>query len=123
MFSVLRHYGIRQALVNAIEVLYTNSSSAVMVDGGISKPFDVSTGMLQGDVLAPFIFIILVDYLLGKAYGPDSGVVTHPRQSRRYQAKLLNDLDFADDIALLESSIPRAHNSLEPQMLLLTSGL
>ena len=112
MFSVLRHYGIPQAVVNAIEVLYTNSSSAVMVDGGISKPFDVSTGVLQGDVLAPFIFIILVDYLLGKAAGPDCGVVTHPRQSRRYPTKLLNDLDFADDIALLESSIPRAQSQL-----------
>ena len=112
MFSVLRNYGIPQALVNAIEVLYTNSSSAVMVDGGISKTFDVTTGVLQGDVLAPFIFIILVDYLLEKASGPDSGVVTHPRQSRRFPAKHLSDLDFADDIALLESSMPRAQSQL-----------
>ena len=33
---------------------------------------------------------------------------SHPRQSRRHPAKILNDLDFADDIALLESSIPSA---------------
>ena len=112
MFAVLRHYGIPQTLVNAIQVLYTNSSSAVMVDGGISEPFDVTTGVLQGDVLAPFLFIILVDYLLNKASGPDSGVVTCPRQSRRYPAKVLNDLDFADDIALLESSMPRAQSQL-----------
>lgn len=38
-----------------------------------------------------------VDYLLGEASGPDSGVVTRPRQSRRYPANMLNDLDFADD--------------------------
>ena len=38
-----------------------------------------------------------VDYLLGEASGPDSGVVTRPRQSRRYPANILNDLDFADD--------------------------
>ena len=44
--------------------------------------------------------------------GTDSGVVTHPRQSRRHQAKILNDLDFADDIALLESSIPSAQAQL-----------
>ena len=112
MFAVLRHYGIPQTLVNAIQVLYSNSSSAVMVDGGISEPFDVTTGVLQGDVLAPFLFIILVDYLLDKASGPDSGVVTCPRQSRRYPAKVLNDLDFADDIALLESSMPRAQSQL-----------
>ena len=105
MFPVLRHYGIQKAVVSAIQVLYTNSSSAVMVDGGISESFDVTTGVLQGDVLAPFLFVILVDHLLGKACEADSGVVTHPRP-----AKSLNDPDFADDTALLESAIPRAQS-------------
>ena len=102
MFSVLRHYGIPEAVVNAISVLYNNSRSTVMVDENISDPFDVSTGVLQGDVLAPFLFVILIDYLLTKATSElDSGIITHPRRSRRHPAKLLNDLDFADDIALL----------------------
>ena len=47
-----------------------------------------------------------------KASGPDSGVVTCPRQSRRYHTKMLNDLDFADDIALLESSMSRTQSQL-----------
>ena len=83
-----------------------------MVDGSLSASFNVTTGVLQGDVLAPFLFIILVDYLLGKASEPDTGVMTCPRQSSRYPAKILNDLDFADDIALLESSITRAQSQL-----------
>ena len=112
MFSILRHYGIPKTLVDAIQVLYTNSSSAVMVDGSLSASFNVTTGVLQGDVLAPFLFIILVDYLLGKASEPDTGVMTCPRQSSRYPAKILNDLDFADDIALLESSTTRAQSQL-----------
>ena len=114
MFPVLRHYGIPNPIVNAIKVLYSNSSSAVIVDESNSEPFDVTTGILQGDVLAPFLFTIFVDYLLGKASGPDSGVVTCPRPSRRYPAKMLNDLDFADDIALLKSStaMPRAQSQL-----------
>ena len=103
---VLRHYGIPKTIVNVIQqVLHRNSSSAVMVDGSISDPFDVTKGVLQGDVLAPFLFIIFYhscDYLLGKASGPDSGVVTCSRQSRRYPAKMVKDLDLADDIALLE---------------------
>ena len=113
MFAVLRHYGIPEPLVNAIGALYNNSKSAVMVDGNISEPFEVSTGVLQGDILAPFLFIVLVDYLLKKATSDlDSGAVTHPRRSRRYPVKVLNDLDFADDIALLESTIPRAQAQL-----------
>jgi exonuclease III len=115
MFAVLRHYGIPEAVVNAISALYNNSKSAVMVDGSISDPFNVSTGVLQGDVLAPFLFIVLVDFLLKKATSDpdlDSGVVTHPRRSRRYPAQVLNDLDFADDIALLESTTSRAQLQL-----------
>ena len=112
MFAVLRHYGIPEVVVNAVSALYNNSKSAVMVDGNISDPFEVSTGVLQGDVLAPFLFIIL-DFLMKKATADlDSGVVTHPRRSRRYPAKVLNDLDFADDTALLESSLSQAQAQL-----------
>ena len=96
-----------------LQKLYKNSKSAVMVDGNLSDPFDVTTGVLQGDVLAPFLFVVLVDYLLKKVTSQlDSGVVTHPRRSRRYPVKLLNDLDFADDIALFESSILQAQAQL-----------
>ena len=42
----------------------------------------------------------------------DSGVVTHPCRSRRHTAKSLNDLDFADDIALPESSTSQAQAQL-----------
>jgi hypothetical protein len=48
MFPILRHYGIPEVIVNAISVLYNNSKSAVMVDGNISDPFKVTTGVLQG---------------------------------------------------------------------------
>ena len=113
MFAVLRHYGIPEAVVNAISVLYLNSKSAVMVDGNLSDTFAVSTGVLQGDVLAPFLFVILVDYLMAKATSDnDTGVVTHPRRSRRHPAIVLNDLDFADDIALLETTSSQAQAQL-----------
>ena len=113
MFAVLRHYGIPQAVVSATSVLYHNSSSAVMVDGNLSDTFVVSTGVLQGDVLAPFLFVILVDYLLAKATSDiDSGIVTHPRRSRRYPAIVLNYLDFADGIPLLESTTSQAQTQL-----------
>ena len=113
MFAVLRHYGIPEAVVNAISTLYKNSKSAVMVDGNISDTFEISTGVLQGDVLAPFLFIIMIDFLLKKATSDvGSGITTHPRRSRRYPAKILNDLDFADDIALLESTMSQAQAQL-----------
>ena len=113
MFAVRRHYGIPEAVVNPINVLYNNSKSALMMDGNLSVPFDVTTGVLQGDVLAPFLFVVLADYLLKKVTSKlNSGVVTHPCRSSRHPSKLLNDLDFADVIALIESSISKAQAQL-----------
>ena len=68
--------------------------------------------MLQGDVLALRLYIILVDYLLLRSSDGGCGVLTCPRKSGRYSAKVLNDLDFADEIALIESSISRAQSQL-----------
>lgn len=39
-------------------------------------------------------------------------VVTHPPSSKRHPAKSINDLDFTDDIALLESSVSQAQAQL-----------
>ena len=82
--------------------------SDVMVDGCLSNPFDVTTGVMQGDVLAPFLFVVLFDYLLKKSTHSLTLSCNHSRRSRRHPTKLLNDLDFADDIAVLESSISQA---------------
>ena len=55
----------------------------------------------------------MVDFLLKKATSDiDSGVIIRPRRSRRYPAKILNDLDFADDIAQLESTMSHAQAQL-----------
>ena len=114
MFKILRSYGIPKAIVDAIRVLYDDSKSAVLIEGQMSEEFDITTGVLQGDVLAPFLFIIVLDFVMldAQSKNPTGGLVTHPRRSRIHQDIILNDLDFADDIGLLESSAPRAQKQL-----------
>ena len=83
MFKVLRHYGIPETLVEAIKTLYSNSKSAVYVDGhhALSEEFEVTTGgVLQGDVLAPVLFIIMVDFIMKQSEGTH-GFITAPRRS------------------------------------------
>ena len=60
MFSILRHYGIPKKIVEAVRVFHANSTSRVFVEGEVSEPFNITTGVLQGDVLAPFLFILLL---------------------------------------------------------------
>ena len=59
--------------------------------------------MLQGDTLAPFLFIIVLDYVLRLSLDTinDKGLQIHPRRRRRQPATHITDLDFADDIALV----------------------
>ena len=68
--------------------------------------------MLQGDTLAPFLFVNALDYAMRKALGDDEkdlGFTITPRRSRRHPKEVLSDLDFADDIALLSDKIAQAH--------------
>ena len=60
----------------------------------ISDAFEILTGVKQGDVLSPFLFLLVIDFGLrtmdNRNYGIDM-----------FGEKLF-DLDFADDIALIE---------------------
>ena len=88
-----------------------NSKSAVYVDGHLTEEFNVTTGVLQGDVLAPFLFIIMTDNTMRMAEG-EHGFTTIPRRSTRHPEEVINDLDFADDIALLENFLQQAQAQL-----------
>ena len=122
MFAILRHYGIPESIVAAIRSLYDKSTSRVYVGGQLSAPFAVTTGVLQGDVLAPFLFVIVIDYITKRA-AEDHGFVTHEekknetgrslRKSTRPPERRINDLDFADDIALIESSKQRSQKQID----------
>ena len=84
---------------------------------GEADPFNLSAGVLQGDTLAPYLFVLVVDYVLRCAIPDDShGFIISPRVGTRSRtsspAVAVSDLDFADDIALL------SHNHGDAQALL-----
>ena len=79
---------------------------------GDSDPFNIVTGVLQGDPLAPFLLIICLDYAMRISIAESDGIVLKKRRSRRHPSQILSDLDFADDIALLEETITKAQDLL-----------
>jgi Reverse transcriptase (RNA-dependent DNA polymerase) len=67
---------------------------------------DLSIRVLQGDALAPYLFVIVVDYLMRVALADQSlglKITNKVGTSTRIKihAKYITDLDFADDIMLL----------------------
>ena len=115
MMRILKAYGIPPNLLQAIEMMYTNTKAKVVSPDGETEMFDITTGVLQGDTLAPFLFIIVLDYAKSKAMAgkeEELGFTITPRRSRRHPKVVLADLDFADDIALLSDEIAQAQELL-----------
>ena len=71
-------------------------------------------GVLQGDTLAPYLFIICLDYvhrtLIDKI--KENGFELTKKRSRRYPAKTITDADYADDIAILANTPDQAETLL-----------
>ena len=61
MFEILSLYGIPHDIIKAIRLLYTNTKASIQTPDGETSSFDIIAGILQGDTLAPFLFIIVVD--------------------------------------------------------------
>jgi len=115
MMQIIRKYGVPTTLVNAIEELYKNTFARVLSPDGLTEQFEIKAGVLQGDTLAPYLFAIVVDYVMREAIQFDEeklGFEIVPKRSRRHKAIKITDLLFADDIALLANEIAQAQELL-----------
>ena len=115
MFVILEAYGIPPAICNAIKVVYLETSAIVLTPEGETAPFSINTGVLQGDPLAPFLFIVVLDYALRQSISHLGGILLKRRRRARHPAQHLADLDYADHIALMENLLKSAESLPPPQ--------
>ena len=66
-FQILHAYDIPEKIVTATQIMYVNTFAVVLTPEGETTNFNIKTGVLQGDPLAPYIFIIVLDYALRTA--------------------------------------------------------
>ena len=111
---VLRAYNVPQQLVSAIMAMYQGTRAAVATPDGPSDLFDTSSGVLQEDTLAPFLFVRVLDWVLRTALPSDEdGFLLRRRVGRRQPEKRLCVLGYADDLALLSSTVEGAQRLLD----------
>ena len=110
MEQILLAYSIPKETVAAITILYRNTKVKVRSPDGDTEYFDIAAGLLQGDTLAPYLFIICLDYMLRTLIDKirENGFELTNKRSRRYPAKIITDADYADDIALLANTSNQA---------------
>ena len=75
--------------------MYENSTCQVIHNEKLSETFEVKTGVRQGCILSPLIFIMVIVWIMRETVkqGQNGIQWTFTKQ--------LDDLDFADDICLL----------------------
>ena len=114
MEQILLAYGLPEETVAAITILYRNTKVKVRSLDGDTEYFDIVAGVLQGDTLVPYLFIICLDYVLRTLIDNirENGFVLTKKRSRRYPTKTITDADYADDIALLANTPNQAETLL-----------
>ena len=114
MEQILQAYGQPKKTVAAITILYRNTKEKVRSPDGDTEYFDIVAEVLQGDTLAPYRFIICLDYVLRTSMDEirENGFELTKKRSRRYPAKTITDADFADDIAILANTPNQAETLL-----------
>ena len=104
MWKLMQHYGFPPKFITIIQQLYENAKCQVIHEGKLTESFFVQTGVRQGCLLSPTIFLIVIDWVM--------------RKDRRMGiqwtlTKQLEDQDFADDISLLSPRHEDAQTKLE----------
>ena len=114
MEQILLAYGLPKETVVAIMMLYRNTKLKVRSPDGDTDYFDIVSGVLQGDPLAPYLFRISLDYVLRTSIDKikENGFKLTKERNRRNSAKTITDADYADDIALLANAPTQAETLL-----------
>ena len=114
MVQILLAYCLPKETVAAIIILYRNTKVTVRFPDGNTYYFDIVAGVLQGDTLALYLFIIFLDYVFITSLDKikENGFKLTKERSRRYSAKTITDADYTDDVALLTNEPVQAETLL-----------
>ena len=95
-------------------ILYRNTKVKVCSPDGDTEYFDIVAGVLPGDMLAPYLFIICLDYVLRTSVDKirENGFELTKKRSKKYPTKTITDADYADELALLANTPNQAETLL-----------
>lgn len=61
LWKLLGHYGLQSKIINIIKNMYQDFSGRVICKGKLSDAYSITTGVRQGCLLSPLIFLIAID--------------------------------------------------------------
>ena len=79
-------------------MFYHRFEYGVILKKGVSDFFELQTGVRQGCMLSPLVFLILIDYIVKIANESLRGGIQWRYSGR---VEYLDDLDYDDDLTIL----------------------
>ena len=98
LWNIMKHYGIPDKYIRLVQCLYDDSECAVITGSGTSEWFKIKSGVKQGCNMSWFLFLLVIDWIMKRSTADNTTGIRWNMTSK------LDDLDYADDIALLTSS-------------------
>ena len=139
LWDMLRRFGCPPKFMAVVEALHDGAMVRVLGEGQMSDPFEVSTGVRQGCVIAPVIFnLFLAGVMMAAKHGinPEDGVpVTYRLDGSLFNLRRLKaptkvtrdclvELQYADDVAIVSCSADgMQHNLRELEQAYTRAGL
>ena len=98
LWKLLQQYGIPEKINSLIRSTYEGMTCKVIHAGQTTDSFMVKPGVRQGCLLSHFAFLLVIDWIMTRTTeNRKNGIQWTPWSQ-------LEDLDFADDLALLSHS-------------------
>lgn len=109
LWKIIRAYGIPPKIVklikkfeknfkNLIEKFCEHFECSIILDDKMTESFEVRSGLWQGCILSPLLFLITIDWVMCQTTSD------HSRGIQWTPFSHLEDLDFADDLAVISAT-------------------
>ncbi|KAL1448183.1 hypothetical protein WDU94_005664 [Cyamophila willieti] len=123
LFKILEHINCPTNLLIILKLLHQDTTSTVLVEGETSEPFDNRTGVKQGCVLAPVLFLLYIQAIMNKTktesqsgidlvFRSDTNMLNKRglKSASKVKSTKLSELMFADDAALVAKTPDELQN-------------
>lgn len=98
LWQLMRHYGIPEKFTTIIKNTCSGMQCRTIHEDQLTEAFHITTGVRQGGLLSPLLFLLAVDWIMRQATDNRSNGIQWTLFTQ------LDDLDITDDIALLSQN-------------------
>ena len=109
LWTIMKVYGIPEKLIEMVKITYEDNKCSVVDGTGVYEWLDIKSGVKQGCSMSGFLFLLIIDWVMRQTpYDNNTGILWK-------MTTKLDDLDFADDIALLSST--KETKNIQPEQI------